>query len=180
MQLWKDCLSASDWFYIFKRLYDRWFLLYTEIEQEPRTSRAPNSLPSLISAYSTTFSCLPHPHPTHKAAPMTPSKGSFVQSYRGSCSNARILLMAKTSHLIVNNVLFSPLRNVTGKPNVPLSRHRAEGMHVAKTGLGALLPPCLPLTCPPQPISVSPRAPDRRLRRCFLSHQLWETGRLRP
>lgn len=83
---------------------------------------------------------------------MIPLKGSFVQSHRDSCSNSRILLMAKISHLIIDDVLFFPLRNVTSqtkyapgrrvREEAPLQRWESEPRS-ALTG-----PPCLHLCAP--------------------------------
>lgn len=57
----------------------------------------------------------PQASPSPPNSPITPSEDSFVQRHRGSCSNTRILLTANISHLIIGDVLFVLLWNVTSK-----------------------------------------------------------------
>lgn len=82
---------------------------------------------------------LPVPTP-HRKQSWYSFKDSFVQR-QSSCSDTRILLMASISHLIISDVLFIPLWNVTSKTKfASKSRHMMEDNHAAKTRLWARLP----------------------------------------
>ena len=105
---------------------------------------------------------------------MIPLKGSFVQSHRDSCSNSRILLMAKISHLIIDDVLFFPLRNVTSQTKYALGRHMRGEVPAAEMGVGARLCPDRATTS----LSLYPKDTLTQAKRALPPpHQRWETGR---